>query len=407
VNNKIERRIAIFEYDWSMYSFIKDLIIRLAEKGYQVDIFHKSPGDRLDSTIAEQFKQYSNVRYFNLKTSNSIPQIIFRKYKGLLRRLNWNYKQNPKNIINREILQKSIQITMDSKYTCFIGIEKKGLIWAGILSEIYKCPLIYYSLELYLEDHPEIKIYSFLRKAEKKYHQNSGATIIQDRLRAKALLKFNEIGSTNLLYLPISVRGNIVKKRDDYIHQKFNINCKKKLLLYFGLIDARRFSSDLVRIANYLDDDVKLVLHGYGNQTFVKKLQSSANPDRVIFSLEFVSEEKIQNVISSADIGLALYELTNSNERLTAFSSVKVAYYLQCGVPIIAFNSESYRELMSTYKCGELIDSIDEIPQSVEKILNQYNKYREQAFLAFKRFYDFDNNFNEFIRNFENYLKNN
>jgi glycosyltransferase involved in cell wall biosynthesis len=96
----------------------------------------------------------------------------------------------------------------------------------------------------------------------------------------------------------------------------------------------------------------------------------------------------------------------NSNDRLVAFSSVKVAYYLQCGDPIIAFDSESFRELMNAYKCGELINSIDEIPQKIEKILNDYDSYREQAFMAFREFYDFDKNFRKFKVNFENFITN-
>lgn len=412
VDRKEERRIGIFEYDWSMHSFIKDLIIKLAEAGYMVDIFQKNPNVSLDFTDAEQFKHYCNVRYFNLNTSNTMVQKIVRKFQGLLGRLNRDYRQNPKNIIDREILLRSKQIVNESRYQCFIGIEKKGLIWAGILSQIYECPLVYYSLELYLEDHPRLaallatKEYSCLRKTEKKYHQLSGATIIQDRLRGEALLKYNEMGSTNLICLPISVRGDIVEKKSGYFHQKYKINEAKKLLLYFGLIQDERFSTDLVRIASRLKEDIMLVLHGYGEQTYLAYLQSMADMDRVTFSFDLVAEEKIIDVISSATIGLALYENTNSNDRLAAYSSVKVAYYMQCGVPVIAFDSESFRELMNAYKCGELINSIDEIPLIVEKILNDYDSYRNQAFMAFRQFYDFDKNFEKFVVDFDSFIKN-
>ena len=389
-----------------MYSFIKDFAIKLSEAGYHIDIFHKSADDKFDLTIPEQFKQYENINYHNINISNSLKQIFIRKCKGFLRRLNRNYKQNPKNIICQEILQKSIQIISDSKYQCFVGIEKKGLIWAGILSEKYGCPLIYYNLELYLEDHPDIEVFSFLRKAEKKYHQFSGATIIPDRLRAKALLKFNEIEYSKIFYFPISVRGKVIEKQSTYLYLKHPTLENNEVLLYFGLLNERRFSTELIKIADDLDEKITLVLHGYGNQTFLRYLQSIANPRKVVFSLDFIPEEDILSMISSAYIGLALYETTNLNDRLSAFSSVKVAYYLQCGVPIIAFNSESYCELMSAYKCGELIDSIDELSQTVEKIHSNYAQYRKQAFMAFMQFYDFDKNFTEFLDDFESYLVN-
>lgn len=406
MDRKEERRIGIFEYDWSMYSFIKDLVIKLAEAGYIVDVFHKNPNVSLNFTNSEQFIHYSNVRYINFNTSNTMAQKIVRKLKGFLRRLSWNYKQNPNSIIEREILLRSKKIVNESDYLCFIGLEKIGLIWAGILSQLYRRPLVYYSLELYIEDHPEIKQYSYLRKAEKKYHQLSRATIIQDRLRAKALMQYNGIEITDLIYLPISVRGDIVENKSSFIHQKYKIEETKKLLLYFGLIEDERFSSDLVEISNRLQDDIMLVLHGYGEQTYLEHLQSTADKERVVFSLDFVEEEKIIDVISSATIGLALYDNTNSNDRLAAFSSVKVAYYLQCGDPIIAFDSESFRELINTYKCGELINSIDEIPQKAEKILNDYDSYKEQSFMAFQEFYNFDKNFRKFKVDFEDFIKN-
>lgn len=406
MDRREERRIGIFEYDWSLYSFIRDLVVKLAEAGYKVDIFQKNPSVSLDFTNSEEYKNYSNVRYYNFNISNTLTRRIVRKIKGLLGKLNWDFKQNPKNIIDREILLRSKKILDESKYQCFIGVEKKGLIWAGILSQMYKCPLIYYSLELYIEDHPGAKGYFYLRKAEKKYHRLSGATIIQDRRRAKALLEYNEIATTDLLYFPISVRGAIIENKSRFFHQKHKIKEGKRFLLCFGQIQDQRFSADLVRIASHLKDDMMLVLHGFGDQTYLAYLQSIADMDRVILSFDFVPEEKIIDVISSATIGLALYENTSSNDRLAAFSSVKVAYYMQCGVPVIAFDSESFRELMNTYKCGELIKSIDEIPQKVEKVLSDYDSYREQAYMAFKRLYDFDENFKKFILDFDEFIKN-
>lgn len=35
------KRIGIFEYDWSIYHYIKDFAMKLAEAGYLIDIFLK------------------------------------------------------------------------------------------------------------------------------------------------------------------------------------------------------------------------------------------------------------------------------------------------------------------------------------------------------------------------------
>jgi glycosyltransferase involved in cell wall biosynthesis len=79
---------------------------------------------------------------------------------------------------------------------------------------------------------------------------------------------------------------------------------------------------------------------------------------------------------------------------------------MQCGVPVIAFDSESFRKLMNAYQCGELIHSIDEIPQKVQKILADYDSYRKQAFMAHRQFFDFDRNFKKFILDFDGFINN-
>jgi glycosyltransferase involved in cell wall biosynthesis len=399
-------RIGICQYDWSMYSFIKEFVIKLAETGYLVDVFQKDPAVNLEFADAEAFTRHPNIRYFNFKVSKTLAQNFVQQCKRMLGRISWNYRQNKNCFIDGYIISKSKDIVRESMYQCFIGVEKKGLIWAGYLSKICKCPLIYYSLELYCEDHPDIEDYSYLRREEKKYHRRCRATIIQDSLRAKTLLKYNEVENCSIIYFPISIRGPLVTRRSDYFYDKYRLNNAKKILLYFGLIQDERFSGDLVRMAALFKGELVLVLHGFGDQAYLTYLGSIADTERVKLSLDFVPEERIVDVIASATIGLALYQNNNSNDRLAAFSSVKVANYLQCGVPIIAFESESFRKLLNAHRCGEMINSIDEIGQKTSMILRDYDSYREQAFIAFKLYYDFDQNFKKFVKEYDKVINN-
>lgn len=410
LTGNLEKRIGIFEYDWALYSFIKDFAIKLAEVGYLVDIFQKDPGLNQNFADVEQLNHLTKIRLINFSIKESPTSELIRKFRKLVGRVDKDFYLNPKNQLDRNILRKSRKIFDESRYDCLIGIEKKGLVWAGLLAQEKQLPLIYYSLELYLEDHPGLatlfksREFSSLRKLEKKYHQFSDATIIQDKLRAEALLRYNEVKSTKLLYLPISTRGAATMAKSDFLVRNLNIDPSKKILLYYGLIQDDRFSSAMVKIAAELPEDIILVMHGYGELEHLSFLQSIAVKKKVSFSLKLVSEEEIKNVISSANIGLALYQNNNSNDRLAAFSSVKVAYYMQCGVPLIAFRSESFSELMNNYQCGEMIDSVDEIPHKAETILKNYDHYREQAILAYHRYYDLEHNTRIFLAEFKNFI---
>jgi glycosyltransferase involved in cell wall biosynthesis len=398
-------RIGLFEYDLSMYGFMKDFIVKLAEAEYSVDVFFKDWDVRPDFTNIRDFDCHDNIRFFDFTTRPTRGQVLRRRIQRLFNRLAIRFAiqlgEKPEHTIDRTILVRSKEILEQSQYLCLIGVEKKGLIWAGLLSEIFESPLLYYSLELYVEDNPDLDKVCHLRSTEKKYHQLSTATIIQDALRGDALLKSNGVENANVIYFPVSVSGGLVRKKSRYLQQKLNISESKKILLYFGSIHPTRCVAPLVKIAGNLDDGLVLVVHGWGPKGYLEYLRSIADMSKVVFSLEFVPEEEIVEMVASAHIGLALYETANVNDRLVAFSSSKMAYYAQCGIPVIAFDTESFRQLIKSHKCGELIRSVDEIPESARHILSNHELYECEAHAAFEQFYNFDKNFARFRSQFE------
>jgi hypothetical protein len=399
------RRIGIFEYDWSMYGLTKDFAVKLAESGYLVDIFYKDVDQERGFADTSELEQYATVRYFNFTTRLSRFQVWLRRFKRLTNRfalrMSIKVHDTPYQIISPEILRDSQFIVGQSHYVCLVGIEKSGLIWAGLLSQLYECPLIYYSLELYIEDHPQLYQFYHLRNAEKKFHQLCCATIVQDKSRADALLESNGATHADALYYPVSVRGDAVREKSKFLHNFLHVADDKKILLYFGSMYESRFVTDIVRMAENLDDEFVLVCHGWGPKKYVTYLRSIVKRNNVLFSLDLVNEGKISELVSSADMGLALYATTNANDRLVAFSSIKLAYYAQCGLPVIAFASESLQMLMYEHKWGELIDLVDQVPQAVRRIVERYDKYRLEAYRAFEKFYSCDRNFSRLLPQLE------
>lgn len=400
-----KKRVGLFVYDWGMYHYIKDFAIKLAEYGYCIDIFFKDWDIRPKLVDTNEFQQFKNINFFNFTISLTMWQMIKRRSTKLLNIIAIFFKiprnGNPEKLINQEILNKSRKIVELGNYYCFIGIEKQGLIWAGLLSEIYNIPFIYFSLELFIEDYPGLFRFYHLLNAERKYHKLAAATIIQDESRAKVLQKSNRLNQMKVLLYPVSSKGIIVREKSKFLQSKLHIDENTKIVLYFGTIDKTRFVTQIVKMANYFDDGVVLVVHGFGRKSYLNYLQSIANKEKVKFSLDFISEEDIENLISSTDIGISLYKTTNANDRLVAFSSSKIAYYTQCGVPMIAFETESFKELENNFQCLELIQTIEEMPIKVRRILNNYDLYREASFAAYQRFYQLDENFSRFINDFE------
>jgi hypothetical protein len=361
------RKIAIFLVSWPLQSHTVSLSLSLVELGFNVDLF-----------------VYKTGRYNLINTGKLENNPKIKLYD-----LSYVYTHDDLPAACRQLLR--------GEYAYFIGVEKRGLILAGALAELVGVRCIYHSLELYVEDHFFYREWNLaeLRVPEKRYHGKAVATIIQDRQRAEILYKHNGIApeTATTLYLPIAVSGPRNETPRRYFHNKFHLDASKKVLLYFGVITESRFCLRLAEISRELPDDMVLVFHGYFSNTPERKtFASHANP-KMFFSEELVDSDTIPELIASATIGLVFYRNDYSNDRLTAFSSEKLALFMQSGIPIITFQNESYGALYSQFKCGEEIDDFSKLVVKARLIADNYGAYRKNAFLAYDAHYRFENNF--------------
>lgn len=379
------KKIGIFQYQWPVKVYTVDLVAKLAESGFQADLY--LCGCDISFVHPAVLKSYPNARVFSIFKRDLFSRIVNRIIRISTRMLGL-----PDRISMEEVVSRTLKNIGSTKYDYFIGIEKNGMIWAGKLSERLGVPYLYYSLELYVDGHPALEIdpsLASIRGDEKRYHAGSTGTIIQDAYRAKVLLESNGIEKTDLIYIPVSVTGGATRKKSDFLHRKLGINASKKIILYIGKICKDRGVNELIKYASQMGNDFVLVLHG---PLYPDVITDDDRSGIVYFSTDMIDIKDISKIISSAHVGLAYYGNDNPNNRLTAFSSEKIAYYMQSGLPIIAHLNESYELLMKQHHCGELVEYIHQIPVAVRKIDANYAHYRENAFAAFEHFYSFDNN---------------
>jgi len=200
------------------------------------------------------------------------------------------------------------------------------------------------------------------------------------------------------IYIPVSLRDEIVLNKCNYLHQILNIEENKKIVLYFGTIAENRIHISLIESLIELDDSFVIVLHGYINESMEQKITKEFTKSKVIISTGFVPESEVSKVIASAYIGLALYTEKHENDTLTAFSSEKVTRYCQCGVPFISFNNVSYQKLFSEYSCGKMINNYLEICNAIKIIDKNYQEYHQNAWEAYSKHFYF-NNYSELLLN--------
>lgn len=392
-------RIAIFQADWPLQSQTANCSIMLAEAGYDVELYLSNAWKTWTLVEGESITRGTKVQIHDLTPTRSLYKSISSRLRKFRRC--YLHRQLEEQLIDPSIVPQALQYMTGNHYRCLIGVEKKGLIWAGKVAEKLEVPFVYYNLELYTDDYHRSVMgdssqFSKLRAAECKYHRRSSATIIQDPDRARVLFQDNGVAMSkaNVLYVPVSVMGGPYKNRSSFLHDVLGISKRQKIILYFGLIWEKRYAFELAEAAQNLPEDWVLVMHGYAEDpSTLEKIKALDRYNRVIISLKMVPSNRIQEIVASADIGLVLYSPLPQNDRLTAFASEKMALYMQCGVPFVAFDYPGYLRLANEERCGVVIRSLDDLPDATREILLSYDVFRRRAYQTFYKYYDYSRNF--------------
>lgn len=379
-------RIAVLQGDWPLLGYDVSLIEKIALIAVHVDVFCYSCSNMFG--VLKNIECIENVTVYldNRSVIDSTKHSIIEPLGTL--------EQEFELPLNAEVLHELCQLSKYNRYEWVIGIEKIGLLCACHLWEKYKIPYLYYSLELYLEDHEgymQQKNAVLIRNAEKYAHRFASATIVQDELRCNALYEANQICEQKSIYIPVSIREQYSSQKNRFFHEKFNLPQDSKVLLYFGMFAEARYIEELIKESKRLPPNYCLILHGWGNPDYINYLKSLS--DSVFFSERIVDIEDFPLLVSSADIGIAFYDHRCLNNKLTAFASEKIAYYVQSGLPFIAFNNESYRVLRNAFKCCELIEDISAMSSAIAKIEVEYKEYQNACLSAYSKYYFFDDNF--------------
>lgn len=300
-------------------------------------------------------------------------------------------------VIDAAIAFENLQEAASSEpYDVVIGIEKRGLVWAERLSRLCAAELWYYSLEIYLEDHPRRAVHAplGLRLAEIGAMGQATVTVIQDEDRWAALCAANQAlvpGSAawfddpakEVHHLPVSVEGSPVTEPLTWLHDRLGIPHDKKIVLYFGHIAGVRMVKEVTWAAAALPSSHVLVLHG------AMRGDAGELAPNFHYSPPNVPVAELWKVIASAAVGLAFYDQGCANNKLTAFSSEKVARYAQCGVPFIAFDNDSYRRLRERHDCCVLVERPEDFVDAVVEIEARAPAMRQACLEAFREIYDF------------------
>jgi hypothetical protein len=231
-----------------------------------------------------------------------------------------------------------------------------------------------------------------IKKAEREMlMEKVERVVIQDQYRADALQRSLGFQLKSCSYLPNSVRlDRDATGRSNYFHKLFDFENDQKIVLSAGMIADSVCSLALSTAIGKWNTDlpVKTVFHERieipGNRPYYDKVRSAGN-GKVFLSLKPLPYNEVYKIFSSADIGLAIYSRSHGdNFGVIGSASGKLFQYIKYGVPVIASNIPGLRELVQDNEIGMVVNSPEDVPSAIEKVLSDWDRYSNNARKAFE-----------------------
>lgn len=422
----VRPRVGVFQANWPLQVHTTNVLEMLTRRGYAVDLFVY--GVSQDFATLTGSLANDNVAVFDLSDATvgsretsgaaSVRQTIMdsarrrRSLRPVIKVARWlrslgdaakyllriddlNYVLAPWVFVTTE------RYTAGRTYKLFIGVEREGLVWAGEMARRLNIPCAYFSLELYTNDSPHFKGRRFrrLKRLERLYHRRCRATIVQDAPRAKVLFGDNRVTPSIVHFVPVSLLGEARTRKSRYLHEKLGLKSDARIVLVLGQVDAKRYTHDAVAAAQEFPEEWVLVVHGpaFGDARLLEELTRLNTAGRARISTDLMPESELGDLVASADVGVALYSDATQNEYWTGRASEKVARYAQAGVPMIAFDYPSFREVFERYGCGRVISDFGQFRHQLHVIFENHDAYRAGAFTAYAEVYEFSKHFSSVV----------
>ena len=398
--------IAIFQADHPLHIHTINIVKGLEAGGYKVELFLYNCNFDCDN-IQGLTNVYNLSNIHTYWSQRKTPIAKFAEAINYFFFLPMKVKQA--NLLPPAVFHESINIVNREKYLCFIGVEKLGFVWASIISSMFPTHILYYSLELYptsdvfkypLNKLSSLKGFRFirLRQLEKLYHKKAKATIIQDSHRADAIMKMNNVHKMDNIYLPVSLMGPPIREKNNYLRDRFSIPINKRIILQFGIIGKNRSVVEVARESQSFPDDWILIFHGpIYDDNIRRSITAIDKKKKIIISSNIVPPDEIDDLVSSADIGLCFYPKEHINDYLTGYSSEKLVRYLRCGIPVVTFDYPTFLDSVARNGCGICLRDLSSLNVAISEILNDYENYRTKAYEAFENSFEFNRQFEKVV----------
>ena len=435
MNNKIA---IIFEEEFlGVYPSLINAITLLSEQNLQIEIWS---ADR-DSTFPNPPKFSSNVSFHKTHQNFNYDRNQFYRENNFVNSISVSHKSwksyLPESI---KVIYRKTRIFLRQKFETFpdelclfkdkfkffllclrrftitkhdvlIAVDEVGMIAAMIcfFFKRHETLIVFWSLEIDTGKSPLI----FHRVIDLLFSfavNSSNFVVIQEQTRLDALtlkLGFSFLRQ-NVCFIPHSPIGrNAAKIKSNFFHQKFGFSSNDFVILHAGWIHDAMCVDRLAKSSAKWKKKYKLVLHEREfrsiDDPFIKHV-IRLSENRVYLSLQPVCFDRLDEVFSSAQIGIIAYDKRYGPGRENAHkASGKLGHFLKSGIPVVALNLPGYAEMFDQYKCGMVFQDFNEVEDCIDSILDNYDSFSKEAIRCFKDEFEFRKYFSPLLTSIEKF----
>ncbi len=263
------------------------------------------------------------------------------------------------------------------RYSIVVAAGLRGLLVSALLRPLFRVPVVYFSLELYLKPRCGRTVWRLFKWVERAALQRVSFVIIQDESRAAVLSADSGVALDRITVLPNATDGQAVVRRSDYLRKRFSIAEGLRVLLYAGSIAPWAMVKELVAAARDLPNDWVLVVHCgrppiEQDAVYWEAVRAASPQGRALFSMTPLPARLFDDLVASADAGVAMYVSDDPNLNTMGLSSGKVAQYLKFGLPVIVNGVDGLKTLVDVYGCGAVVKSVSDLGEAVARIEANY-----------------------------------
>lgn len=282
-----------------------------------------------------------------------------------------------------------LTVTVFQKHSLILA-GKYALAFGSLLRFKKYCSFIIEYPELNFDKKEELSLFD---KMELKGIINSEFLITHDKLHADFIAQ--KIGLENLKFttIPNGTIGKAKKEDSDFLHKRLGVSSLQKILLHSGGFGPWFDSIGLAQKSSMLPSTIDLVFHvshDISEDDYYKAyLKQKKYEEKTFFSMKPVETNKLDELISSAYIGIAWYSTDVLGYRATmlGLSAGKIGNYLKCGIPVIVPNYDSL-DYISKFSCGKQISNLDDLNEAIIDIEKNYTLYSENALRCYNELWD-------------------